>query len=131
MKFVKTFELFGYEITSKKKHSVENIFKQYIFELKDRGYDFTKPTGKLPSSYRIYTDAFRHLSMNLRSDGFWIDVKLEPNYSKGKCEVLMRKIIQDEQRRRQDKTENLPVVNINIDNNFVDSLISLLEQQLQ
>ena len=43
LKFVKTFELFGYDIRSKSSLETENKFKEYILELKDRGYDFTKP----------------------------------------------------------------------------------------
>jgi hypothetical protein len=128
LNFVKTFELFGYD--SKSSIETENKFKKYLIKLKDRGYDFTKPIGKSPYSHHIYTDPFRNLSMHLKGDNFWIDVKLEPNLSKGKCEVLMRKIIQDGEMRKTHKTENLPVVNLDIDNNFVDSLISLFEQQL-
>ena len=125
------FELFGYEINSKKSRDFENIFKKYILELKDRGYDFTKPTGKHRFGHRIYTDAFRNLSMFLNGDDFHIEVKLEPNYSKGECEVIMRKIIQDDSvRRRTHKTENIPVVNLDIDDNFVNSLIYLLNEQL-
>ena len=109
-------------------------FRKKIFELRKKGYDFTKPidTYSRSKSPIKHTDILRNLTLyagTFRENNLRLVIELFPNLSNKDCRVNIKKIFKPTQPVRQYTTDIIEET-LSIDDNFTDNLIDLIESHL-